>query len=41
METLEECGADKNTLVIFTSDHGEMLGELCLGNPLVILLPTL
>ena len=27
LEALEETGLDKNTVVIFTSDHGEMLGE--------------
>ena len=26
-DTLEECGMDENTTVIFTSDHGDMLGE--------------
>ncbi len=27
LETLKKSGLDKNTLVIFTSDHGEMLGS--------------
>ena len=27
MKTLRETGLDENTIVIFTSDHGEMLGE--------------
>ena len=27
METLEQTGLDKNTIVIFTSDHGDMLGS--------------
>ncbi|MDA8587089.1 choline-sulfatase, partial [Rhodobacteraceae bacterium] len=27
MKTLEETGFDKDTIVIFTSDHGEMMGE--------------
>ena len=27
MNALEETGEDKNTIVIFTSDHGEMLGD--------------
>lgn len=27
METLRECGADRNTVVIFTSDHGDLLGD--------------
>ena len=27
MDVLEETGLDDNTIVIFTSDHGEMLGE--------------
>jgi arylsulfatase A-like enzyme len=27
METLDECGLAENTLVIFTSDHGELLGD--------------
>jgi choline-sulfatase len=27
METLKECGYHDNTIVIFTSDHGDMLGE--------------
>jgi len=26
LKALEECNAHKNTLVIFTADHGEMLG---------------
>ena len=26
LKTLKECGLEKNTMVIFTSDHGEMLG---------------
>ncbi len=26
-DTLAECGMDDNTTVIFTSDHGDMLGE--------------
>ena len=25
--TLSECGMDENTLILFTSDHGDMLGE--------------
>lgn len=27
LETLHEKGLDRNTLVVFTSDHGEMLGD--------------
>lgn len=27
MKTLTDCGLDENTVIIFTSDHGEMLGE--------------
>ncbi|MHC4873550.1 MAG: sulfatase family protein [Planctomycetota bacterium] len=27
LDTLEECGLSENTIVIFTSDHGEMLGD--------------
>ncbi len=27
LDTLEECGLTEKTLVIFTSDHGEMLGD--------------
>ena len=27
LDTLEETRLDKNTLVIFTSDHGDMLGS--------------
>ena len=27
MDTLEECGMSENTLVVFTADHGDMLGE--------------
>ena len=27
LRTLTECGLDDNTLVIFTSDHGDMIGE--------------
>lgn len=27
MQTLESCGLSENTVVVFTSDHGEMLGE--------------
>jgi len=26
MDTLKECDTDKNTLIVFSSDHGEMLG---------------
>ncbi|MXZ80602.1 MAG: choline-sulfatase [Gammaproteobacteria bacterium] len=26
-ETVRECGMDRDTLIIFTSDHGDMLGE--------------
>ena len=27
LDCLEKCGVSKNTIVVFTSDHGEMLGE--------------
>ena len=27
LETLKAVGADRNTLIVFTSDHGDMLGE--------------
>ncbi|MDP3520098.1 MAG: sulfatase-like hydrolase/transferase [Hydrogenophaga sp.] len=27
METLRACGADSNTVVIFTSDHGDLMGD--------------
>ena len=27
LQTLEECGLLDNTMIVFTSDHGEMLGE--------------
>ncbi|MFA7669477.1 MAG: choline-sulfatase [Burkholderiaceae bacterium] len=27
MHTLRQCGLDEDTVVVFTSDHGEMLGE--------------
>ena len=27
LETLETCGLDKNTSIVFTSDHGYQLGE--------------
>ncbi|EME88947.1 uncharacterized protein MYCFIDRAFT_185422 [Pseudocercospora fijiensis CIRAD86] len=27
METLKQCGLDENTIVIFSGDHGDMLGE--------------
>jgi len=27
LRTLEECGMEDDTIVVFTSDHGEMLGE--------------
>lgn len=27
MQTLRECGADENTVVIFTSDHGDLMGD--------------
>ncbi|KAL8995433.1 MAG: hypothetical protein Q9169_004845 [Polycauliona sp. 2 TL-2023] len=27
LEVLEECGLDDNTIVIFSADHGDMLGE--------------
>ena len=27
MTTMHDCGLDRNAIVIFTSDHGEMLGE--------------
>lgn len=32
LEQLQKLGLDKNTLVVFTSDHGEMLGEHYLFN---------
>jgi arylsulfatase A-like enzyme len=37
LETLEQCGLAENTLVIFTSDHGEMLGDhqLMLKGPMM------
>ena len=27
LSTLEECGLDENTIVVFTSDHGDMMGS--------------
>lgn len=27
MDTLKACGADKNTVVIFTADHGDLMGD--------------
>ena len=27
LRVLEECGMDEDTIVIFSSDHGDMLGE--------------
>lgn len=27
LRTLEECGLDENTIVVFTSDHGDMMGS--------------
>ena len=27
LDTLEECGLSENTIVVFTSDHGEMMGS--------------
>ena len=27
LDTLESCGMDQNTAILFTSDHGELLGE--------------
>ena len=27
MQTLRDCGADDNTVVIFTSDHGDLMGD--------------
>jgi len=27
LNTLEECGLDENTIVVFTSDHGDMMGS--------------
>jgi len=27
MQTLRECGADENTVVVFTSDHGDLMGD--------------
>lgn len=27
LQTLEECGLDENTIVVFTSDHGDMMGD--------------
>lgn len=27
MDTLKQCGADSNTIVIFTSDHGDLMGD--------------
>ncbi|MFC6284137.1 MULTISPECIES: sulfatase family protein [Polaromonas] len=27
MQTLKDCGADANTVVIFTSDHGDLMGD--------------
>ncbi len=32
LEALKRLGLDKNTLVVYTSDHGEMLGDLGLWN---------
>ncbi|MCI8624522.1 MAG: sulfatase-like hydrolase/transferase [Provencibacterium sp.] len=51
LEALEACGEAENTLVIFTSDHGEMLGDhgiylkgphfydCCVRVPLILALP--
>ena len=30
LNTLEECGLNNNTIVVFTSDHGDMMGSHCL-----------
>ncbi len=27
LDTLKTCGFDENTVIVFTSDHGDMLGE--------------
>ena len=27
LKVLEECGMDEDTIVVFSSDHGDMLGE--------------
>ena len=27
MQALEDCGYDENTVIVFTSDHGDMIGE--------------
>lgn len=37
LETLQACGLEENTLVVFTSDHGEMLGDhqLMLKGPMM------
>lgn len=36
LDKLKELGLDKNTLVIFTSDHGEMLGDHGLHSKMVL-----
>lgn len=38
LKVLEECGMDEDTIVIFSSDHGDMLGERglwCVAEPLI------
>ena len=32
LDTLARLGLDRNTIVVYTSDHGEMLGDLGLWN---------
>lgn len=36
LQTLRECGADSNTVIVFTSDHGDLMGDhgLMLKGPL-------
>ena len=41
LATLSECGAAKNTWIVFTSDHGEMLGDLGLIGKTVYFEPSL
>jgi choline-sulfatase len=41
LQTLEQTGLDKNTIVVFTADHGEMLGERGLWYKYTLLEPAL
>jgi len=36
LDTLEETGADERTIVVFTTDHGDMMGEFGLGGKSVM-----